>query len=354
MKLWDVSRDACLRTFEGHTSGVTSVCLSADGRYALSGSMDKSLKLWALDWELEDKQCSDWDEAATPYLQVFLAQRTPFVVPSSADPQATEEELTPALTRQGKPTWEEADFQRLLDTLRCVGFGWLHPEGVRRKLNDMATNWRGPEPLPEPALSTGSCLLASQRRRLCAESSRRRRWLPLDPSGRKQRCFSRLLSPSLPPDLQASTYREQRMEGPANAWEQYDLGKETRRGRESRPTRRWQYTGIGRLQNRLFAAQSALGELYEQGKGVERSLIEAVRLYRLAADQDHSIAQWLLARCYRDGRGVEQNFGLAEEWLLKASERGSSSAQYDSGEMHEHGHAVSGSCRGCPLVSAVR
>jgi len=46
LKLWEVASGRCLRTFEGHTSFVGSVCLSAVGRYALSGSDDSTLKLW--------------------------------------------------------------------------------------------------------------------------------------------------------------------------------------------------------------------------------------------------------------------------------------------------------------------
>jgi len=35
-----------IRTFSGHNSGVNSVSFSPDGKYALSGSWDKTLKLW--------------------------------------------------------------------------------------------------------------------------------------------------------------------------------------------------------------------------------------------------------------------------------------------------------------------
>jgi len=46
LRLWEVSSGKCLRTFEGHTKSVNSVALSADGRWALSGSQDNTLRLW--------------------------------------------------------------------------------------------------------------------------------------------------------------------------------------------------------------------------------------------------------------------------------------------------------------------
>jgi WD40 repeat protein len=48
MKLWDVASGAEIRTFSGHSNRVSSVTFSPDGRYALSGSYDKTLKLWEL------------------------------------------------------------------------------------------------------------------------------------------------------------------------------------------------------------------------------------------------------------------------------------------------------------------
>ncbi|MDZ8081545.1 MAG: protein kinase [Nostoc sp. DcaGUA01] len=46
IKLWDVETANCLRTFEGHIDTVTSVCFSTDSCLALSGSKDKTIKLW--------------------------------------------------------------------------------------------------------------------------------------------------------------------------------------------------------------------------------------------------------------------------------------------------------------------
>jgi WD40 repeat protein len=47
--IYDLSNFALLRTFEGHVSKVNSVAFSPDQKYALSGSLDRSAKLWKLD-----------------------------------------------------------------------------------------------------------------------------------------------------------------------------------------------------------------------------------------------------------------------------------------------------------------
>jgi hypothetical protein len=99
---------------------------------------------------LEDKPLADWDQGAQPYLLNFLSNHTPYVGTLPQDREATEQEVTLALTRQGKPTWTDKDFQRLLFTLGGAGYGWLRPEGVRRELENMAANWQGPPPLPGP------------------------------------------------------------------------------------------------------------------------------------------------------------------------------------------------------------
>lgn len=46
LKLWDIETGKEIRTFAGHANSITSVAFSPDGRYALSGSWDNTLKLW--------------------------------------------------------------------------------------------------------------------------------------------------------------------------------------------------------------------------------------------------------------------------------------------------------------------
>ena len=46
LRLWDVATGKEIRSFAGHTEEVTSVAFSPDGRFALSGSFDNTLRLW--------------------------------------------------------------------------------------------------------------------------------------------------------------------------------------------------------------------------------------------------------------------------------------------------------------------
>ena len=58
-------------------------------------------------------------------------------------------------------------------------------------------------------------------------------------------------------------------------------------------------------------AQSILGAMCAEGKGVPQDYDKAVRWYRKAADQGDVNAQYNLGNMYNDGQGVPQNYGEA-------------------------------------------
>ncbi|MCL4299715.1 MAG: protein kinase [Anaerolineae bacterium] len=45
-RLWDIQTGQAVITYTGHTAGVKSVTLSPDGQYVLTGSLDKTARLW--------------------------------------------------------------------------------------------------------------------------------------------------------------------------------------------------------------------------------------------------------------------------------------------------------------------
>jgi len=175
VRLWDVATRRCLREFPSETeaSQDPEIC------WAMSGGLDSGvrfcalarrdptlvgeriakrgighltqdncfaliekgggLELWALDWDLEARELSDWDEGARPELQHFLSTRIPYAADLPKDRKPSDEEIDLVLTRKGKPVWSEEDVQKLLTTLGYAGYGWVSPDAVRHELETMAT-----------------------------------------------------------------------------------------------------------------------------------------------------------------------------------------------------------------------
>ena len=72
---------------------------------------------------------------------------------------------------------------------------------------------------------------------------------------------------------------------------------------------------------------------YENGKGVEKDLTKAFKLYKRSVESVYFTADFWkdvayhLARCYENGIGVEKDLTKAIEWYRRAAERGSHEAK---------------------------
>jgi TPR repeat protein len=86
--------------------------------------------------------------------------------------------------------------------------------------------------------------------------------------------------------------------------------------------------------------QYDLGVMYTFGSGVPKDLAEAVRWYRLAAEQGFAEAQYKLGVMYTFGKGVPKDSAEAARWCCLAAEQGFAGAQYKLGVMYGNGRGV--------------
>jgi len=87
-------------------------------------------------------------------------------------------------------------------------------------------------------------------------------------------------------------------------------------------------------------AQTLVGLIYYNGRGVPRDDPEATRWFRRAADQGDATAQFYLGVVYFEGRGVPQNYFEGAKWYRRAADQGNAQAQYNLGIMYMNGEGV--------------
>ena len=80
--------------------------------------------------------------------------------------------------------------------------------------------------------------------------------------------------------------------------------------------------------------------MYKNGLGVPRDYFEAVRLYRLAADQGIARSQYMLGVMYKNGLGVPQDYFEAVRLYRLAADQGDEGAQANLGYMYLNGYGV--------------
>jgi tetratricopeptide (TPR) repeat protein len=87
-------------------------------------------------------------------------------------------------------------------------------------------------------------------------------------------------------------------------------------------------------------AQFNLGNMYNNGEGVPQKSAEAVKWYRLAAEQGYAVAQFNLGNMYRIGNGVPENDAEALKLYRLAAEQGDAQAQVNLGFIYDNGRGV--------------
>ena len=75
-------------------------------------------------------------------------------------------------------------------------------------------------------------------------------------------------------------------------------------------------------------AQMALGMRYEKGDGVPKDAAQAVKWYRLAAEQGDPLGQLFLGARYDKGDGVPKDAVQAVKWYRLAAEQGDALGQF--------------------------
>ncbi len=91
----------------------------------------------------------------------------------------------------------------------------------------------------------------------------------------------------------------------------------------------------------LAEAQHNLAGMYYRGEGVPQDYKEAVKWWRLAAEQGDPKAQHNLGYMYYSRKGVPQDDKEAVKWYRLAAEQGLAEAQHNLAGMYRRGEGVS-------------
>ena len=140
-------------------------------------------------------------------------------------------------------------------------------------------------------------------------------------------------------ELHIAALRELAEAGDAAA--QTELGERYEDGRDVVQDYAGAVSWFRRAAEQGFApGQAALGFMYTRGRGVVQDNAEAVRWHRRAAEQGNARAQFNLGNMYRDGRGVARDYQAAVTWFRRAADQGDVDAQHNLGAMYRDGRGV--------------
>ena len=150
-------------------------------------------------------------------------------------------------------------------------------------------------------------------------------------------------APSSPSDIISDVDRQQlkRLASQGSPWAQTQLGQLYANGRgvpQDYATARGWYEKAAAQSH--AGAQAQLGQLYANGLGVPQDYTKARQWWEQAALQGNALAQFNLGQLYVYGRGVPQHYATARGWYEKAAARGHAWAQAQLGQLYANGRGV--------------
>ena len=94
---------------------------------------------------------------------------------------------------------------------------------------------------------------------------------------------------------------------------------------------------MNRVEQGDAQAQYELASRYENGDGVRKSIDDALKWYRKAAENGHAGAQVDLGWFYQNGQYTEKDVKQAVDWYAKAANQGNSQAQLNLAVLYDEG-----------------
>ncbi len=114
VKLWDYESGKCVLNIDGGSNLVTRTMFSPNGHSFFYSSADGTIHFWRLDYKYIFPGFVNWDEGVGVYLENFLSLY---------------------------PDYKETDFDSLITELQNRGYGFVRPEGIRVKLDELQFGW---------------------------------------------------------------------------------------------------------------------------------------------------------------------------------------------------------------------
>jgi WD40 repeat protein len=82
IKIWDFKTAKCLNTLEEHTRNIHSIAISPDGKYIVSGSFDNTIKIW----DFKTAKCLNTLEGHTSWvISIAISLDGKYIVSGSSD-----------------------------------------------------------------------------------------------------------------------------------------------------------------------------------------------------------------------------------------------------------------------------